>query len=44
MGYSPWGLKESDTTERLTLHFLAERIEREEIEAMNRKQNHGANV
>ena len=20
MGYSPWGLKESDTTERLTLH------------------------
>ena len=21
MGYSPWGRKESDTTERLTLHF-----------------------
>ena len=21
-GYSPWGLKESDTTERLTLFFL----------------------
>ena len=22
MGYGPWGQKESDTTERLTLHFL----------------------
>ena len=21
MGYSPWGLKESDTTERLHFHF-----------------------
>ena len=23
MGYSPWGLKESDTTERLHFHFHA---------------------
>ena len=23
MGYSPWGRKESDTTERLTLYFTS---------------------
>ena len=23
-GYSPWGHKESDTTEKLTLHFIAD--------------------
>ena len=26
MGYSPWGHKESDTTERLHFHFQAEEV------------------
>ena len=28
--YSPWGQKESDTTERLSLHLLSKSITREE--------------
>ena len=24
VGYSPWGHKESDTTEKLTLHFIVD--------------------
>ena len=28
VGYSPWRLKESDTTERLMLHFLAEGLKK----------------
>ena len=26
MGYSPWGHKESDTTEQLHFHFLSKQI------------------
>ena len=29
MGYSPWGHKESDTTERLHFHFSLSYIEKE---------------
>ena len=29
VGYSPWGLKESDTTERLHFHFSLYALEKE---------------